>query len=126
MLEKSPEGRLLLKISALSPVEFVKQEFEHPVIQAGLLFFNGLREVDLRCKGFGHHIPALLASKGKAQMCRGGSAVLAQALTAAVIENGGAIKLRSEPKRIVIVYGIESRTESLLLPTISSYSFNFF
>ena len=44
------------------------------LVGVGLLFFNGLREVDLRVKGFGHHIPALLASRGKAQMCRGGSA----------------------------------------------------
>lgn len=102
LLEKSPEGRLLLKTSELSPVEFVLQEFEHPVIQAGLLFFNGLREVDLRCKGFGHHIPALLASKGKAQMCIGGSAVLAQALVAAITEAGGTIKLNTQPQRILI------------------------
>ena len=44
LLEKSAEGRLLLQTSVLSPIEFVLQEFEHPVIQAGLLFFNGLRE----------------------------------------------------------------------------------
>jgi len=80
LLKKSAEGRLLLETSVLSPMEFVLQEFEHPTIQAGLLFFNGLREVDLRCKGFGHHIPALLANNGKAQMCKGGSAALAQAL----------------------------------------------
>jgi len=36
-----------------------------------LLFFNGLREVDLRLRGFGHHIAALLASPAKAQMARG-------------------------------------------------------
>ena len=102
LLEKSAEGRLLLETSALSPAEFVLKEFEHPVIQAGLLFFNGLREVDLRCKGFGHHIPALLASKGKAQMCKGGSAALARALVAAVNEAGGIIKLQREPKRILI------------------------
>src|SRR5262245_25824774 len=80
LLQKTPEGRLLLKVSALSPLEFVQAEFEHPVVQAGLLFFNGLREVDLRCCGFGHHIAALLASPGKAQMCVGGSAALARAL----------------------------------------------
>ena len=105
LLEKSPEGRLLLATSALSPLEFVLQEFEHPVIQAGLLFFNGLREVDLRCKGFGHHIAALLASSGKAQMCKGGSAALAMALVSAVVENGGAIKLQTKPKRILIENG---------------------
>jgi phytoene dehydrogenase-like protein len=105
LLEKSPEGRYLLKTSALSPLEFVLQEFEHPVIQAGLLFFNGLREVDLRCKGFGHHIPALLASAGKAQLCKGGSASLAQALLSAVTENGGEVALRTTPERIIIENG---------------------
>src|SRR5207302_9448094 len=62
LLRNSAEGRLLLEVSALSPLEFVKREFEHPVVQAALLFFNGLREVDHRCRGFRHHIVALLAS----------------------------------------------------------------
>src|SRR5215468_4841017 len=84
LLSRTSAGRRLLEVSALSPLEFVSQEFEHPTIQAGLLFFNGLREVDLRLKGFGHHIAALLASPAKAQMARGGSAALARALEAAV------------------------------------------
>ncbi|MEO8763570.1 MAG: NAD(P)/FAD-dependent oxidoreductase [Ginsengibacter sp.] len=105
LLAKSREGRLLLETSALSPMEFVLREFEHPTIQAGLLFFNGLREVDLRCKGFGHHIPALIASSGKAQMCKGGSAVLAQALISCVAENGGTVKLRKELKKILVEGG---------------------
>jgi phytoene dehydrogenase-like protein len=105
LLKKSPEGRLLLETSTLSPMEFVLQEFEHPTIQAGLLFFNGLREVDLRCKGFGHHIPALIASSGKAQMCVGGSAALAQALISVVTENGGEVKLRTVPKQILVEKG---------------------
>ena len=105
LLQKSAEGRLLIQTSELSPIEFVLREFEHPVIQAGLLFFNGLREVDLRCKGFGHHIPALLASSGKAQMCKGGSAQLARALESDVVKNGGEIKLHTTPKRILIENG---------------------
>jgi phytoene dehydrogenase-like protein len=105
LLAKSPEGRLLLETSALSPMEFVLQEFEHPTIQAGLLFFNGLREVDLRCKGFGHHIPALIAGSGKAQMCRGGSAMLAQALVSAATENGGEVKLHTGLKHILVENG---------------------
>ena len=52
----------------------MEREFEHDAIRAGLLFFNGLREVDLRLPGFGHSIPALLAGQHKAQMCMGGSA----------------------------------------------------
>jgi phytoene dehydrogenase-like protein len=100
-LERNAEGRLLLETSVLSPLEFVEREFEHPVVRAGLLFFNGLREVDLRLRGFGHHIPALLASPAKAQMCIGGAARLADALAAAVRESGGEIRTSCEPKRIV-------------------------
>jgi phytoene dehydrogenase-like protein len=105
LLEKSAAGRRLLEVSALSPLEFVHQEFEHPAVKAGLLFFNGLREVDLRVKGFGHHIAALLASPAKAQMSRGGTAALARALENAVYESCGEIRLNTELARIVIENG---------------------
>ena len=117
-LERNAAGRLLLKVSALSPLEFVQQEFEHPTVKAGLLFFNGLREVDLRVRGFGHHIAALLASPAKAQMSRGGTAALARALEAAVHESGGDIRLTTEPKRIVVeggrAVGIETAAGELI------------
>jgi phytoene dehydrogenase-like protein len=105
LLQRTAGGRRLLAVSALSPLEFVKQEFEHPTVQAGLLFFNGLREVDLRVRGFGHHIAALLASPAKAQMSRGGTAALARALEQAVYKSGGEFRLLTEPKRIVLEDG---------------------
>jgi len=105
LLERSKIGRRLLEVSALSPIEFVQKEFENPLIQAGLLFFNGLREVDLRVRGFGHHIAALLASPAKAQMSRGGTAALARALEAAVHNSGGIIRLLTEPHRIIVEGG---------------------
>lgn len=105
LLERIPEGRLLLETSKLSPLEFVLREFEHPVIRAGLLFFNGLREVDLGCRGFGHHIAGLVASAGKAQMCIGGSAALARALVSAVTDAGGEIQLQTAPGRILVRQG---------------------
>ena len=118
ILQRSAEGRLLLETSALSPLEFVEREFEHPVVRAGLLFFNGLREVDLRLRGFGHHIPALLASPAKAQLCLGGSERLAEALAAAVRESGGEIRTSCEPSRIVVergrVLGVETRAGEFL------------
>jgi len=118
LLSRTSAGRRLLAVSALSPLEFVEQEFEHPTIKAGLLFFNGLREVDLRLPGFGHHIAALLASPAKAQMARGGSAALARALEAAVREAGGEIRLNTEPERIVVeggrAVGIETRDGELI------------
>ena len=61
------------------------------MVRAGLLFFNGLREIDLRLKGFGHAIPALLAGPHKAQMCLGGSARLAEALVKDIREHGGEV-----------------------------------
>lgn len=112
LLERSTEGRLLLETSALSPLAFVLREFEHPVVQAGLLFFNGLREVDLRCPGFGHHIPMLLAAKGKAQMCRGGSAGLARALVSAAEEAGGEVRLGVSLKRILVEKGRATGVET--------------
>ncbi|HRH99391.1 MAG TPA: NAD(P)-binding protein [Prosthecobacter sp.] len=90
-LKQTELGRTLLEVQALSPIEFVMREFEHPAVRAGLLFFNGLREVDLRQKGFGHSIPALLASPRKAQMCVGGSRRLAEALCADLREHGGVV-----------------------------------
>ena len=86
---------------------------------AGLLFFNGLREVDLRVRGFGHHIAALVASPAKAQMSRGGSAAVARALEAAMRASGGDIRLMTEPARIVVeggrAIGIETREGEMIL-----------
>lgn len=92
LLGRSPLGRRLLEVAALSPLEFVQREFENDVVRAGLLFFNGLREVDLRLKGFGHSIPALLAGRHKAQICLRGSAALARALVADIMEHGGEVR----------------------------------
>lgn len=100
-LEASRLGRRLLEVAALSPLEFVSREFDHDTIRAGLLFFNGLREVDLRLKGFGHAIPALLASTHKAQLCVGGSAALANGLVADIIEHGGQVRCSVAIKRIL-------------------------
>jgi phytoene dehydrogenase-like protein len=127
-LERTAEGRLLLETSELSPLEFVEREFEHPVVRAGLLFFNGLREVDLRLPGFGHHIPALLASPAKAQMCLGGAARLADALAAAVRENGGEIRTSCEPRRIVLergqIIGVETSAGDLIRARFVASSLN--
>ena len=118
LLERTAAGRRLLEVSALSPLEFVQREFEDPTVMAGLLFFNGLREVDLRVRGFGHHIAALIASPAKAQMSRGGSAALARALEAAMRASGGDIRLMTEPARIVVeggrAIGIETREGEMI------------
>jgi len=105
LLGRSPLGRRLLEVAALSPLEFVIREFEHDVVRAGLLFFNGLREIDLRLAGFGQSIPALLAGRHLAQMCEGGSANLAQALVKDIREHGSEVLTGVEIERILVRSG---------------------
>jgi phytoene dehydrogenase-like protein len=112
-LRQSELGRTLLEVQALSPIEFVMREFEHPAVRAGLLFFNGLREVDLRQQGFGHSIPALMASPRKAQMCLGGSRRLAEALCADLREHGGEIFTNWQPRSILTRNGRACGVESM-------------
>jgi phytoene dehydrogenase-like protein len=111
LLARSKLGRRLLEVSALSPLEFVTREFEHDAVRAGLLFFNGLREVDLRLPGFGHAIPALLASSSKAQMCVGGSGNLARGLVSDILEHGGHIRCGVELRQILMRGGRASGVE---------------
>ncbi|MCI0744451.1 MAG: NAD(P)/FAD-dependent oxidoreductase [Verrucomicrobia subdivision 3 bacterium] len=105
LLERSVLGRRLLEISALSPLAFVTRYFENDAVRAGLLFFNGLREVDLRLKDFGHSIPALLASRPMAQMAVGGSASLAHGFLADISEHGGEVRCGVELRRILVQNG---------------------
>jgi phytoene dehydrogenase-like protein len=123
LLERSALGRRLLEISALSPLEFVTQHFENDVVRAGLLFFNGLREVDLRLNGFGHSIPALLASPHKAQMAAGGSAALAKALVADITEHGSEIRCGVQLRRILVRNGRASGVELTTGEQIQASSF---
>lgn len=111
-LASSSLGRRLLEVSALSPLKFVQQEFVHPQVRAALLFFNGLREVDLRLPGFGHHIPALLAADRYAQICKGGSGALAEALEKVIRKHGGEIRTKTKPQRIHIENGRATGVET--------------
>jgi phytoene dehydrogenase-like protein len=104
-LERSARGRRLLEVQQWSPLEFVEREFENDVVRAGLLFFNGLREIDLRLNGFGHAIPALLAGRHKAQMCLGGAGKLAEALVADIREHGGEVRTGAEPRALLVRQG---------------------
>ena len=101
LLQRSALGRRFLEVSARTPLQFVQEEFEHEVVRAGLLFFNGMREIDLQAPGFGHSIAAILAGRHKAQMCLGGSVRLAEALAEDIREHGGEIRTGAQPTSIL-------------------------
>src|SRR5262245_30333300 len=105
LLQRSALGRRFLEVSARTPLEFVREEFEHEVVRAGLLFFNGMREIDLQAPGFGHSIAAILAGRHKAQMCSGGSISLAEALARDIREHGGEIRTGVQLKAILTQKG---------------------
>src|SRR5438093_1563770 len=77
-------------------------ELEHHGV---LLFFNGLREVDLRLKGSGHSTPALLASRTMAQMAVGGAASLARGLVADITQHGSQVRCGIELRHILVRNG---------------------
>jgi phytoene dehydrogenase-like protein len=105
LLERSAVGRLALATEPLSPRRFVERHFESPVLRAGLLYVCIIREVDVHAPGQGLLVPALIAGRQKAQLCRGGSARLARGLAAAVRARGGEIRTRRAATRILVEHG---------------------
>jgi phytoene dehydrogenase-like protein len=104
-LARSAVGRKFLEVEPLSACEFAMTRFEHPQVQALMLFLAGAREVDMNARGYGWLIPALIASPVKALLCVGGSAALARGLERAVQESGGVIWTGQTVTRILVENG---------------------
>jgi phytoene dehydrogenase-like protein len=104
-LSRSAAGRKFLEVEPLSASEFAMTRFQHPQVQALMLFLAGAREVDMNARGYGWLIPALIASPVKALLCVGGSAALARGLARAVQESGGVIWTGQTVTRILIANG---------------------
>ena len=105
LLQRSALGRRLLEVSARTPLEFVQEEFEDDVVRAGLLFFNGMREIDLQAPGFGHAIAAILAGRHKAQLCVGARPGSPRRWPQDIREHGGEIRSGVELRAILTVGG---------------------
>ena len=102
LLGRSAAGALALATEPWSPREFVERHFQTPALKAALLYVCIIREVDVNARGNGLLVPSIIASTQKAQLCRGGSARLAQGLLADVAEHGGHVLTSAEPLRIEV------------------------
>jgi phytoene dehydrogenase-like protein len=111
LLARSAAGRLALETEPLSPRQFVERHFTHAALRAGLLYVCIIREFDIQAAGLGLLVPSIIASDQKAQLCRGGSARLADGLVADVAEHGGAVLTAAEVTRIVARGGRASGVE---------------
>ncbi|MBI4637995.1 MAG: NAD(P)/FAD-dependent oxidoreductase, partial [Candidatus Rokubacteria bacterium] len=105
LLSRSAAGRRALETEPLSPRAFVERHFEHPALQAALLYVCIIREFDVHAPGLGLLVPSIIASEQKAQLCRGGSARLAEALVADVRAHGGAILTGATVRRVLVERG---------------------
>lgn len=105
LLERSVAGRAYMAVESLSPREFVEKHFEHPLVKAALLYVCVIREYDVNVPGQGALIPALIASRVKAQLAVGGSAAVARGLLADVQAHGGAVWEGVSVRRIVVGRG---------------------
>jgi phytoene dehydrogenase-like protein len=111
LLEGSTLGRRALALEPLSPHEFVETYFEHPALRAALLYVCIIREHDVLAPGLGLLVPSIIASDQKAQLCRGGSARLAEGLVADVEEHGGQILPGAHVTRILVDRGRAAAVE---------------
>lgn len=111
LLQGSVLGRRALAMERLSPREFVELHFRHPALRAGLLYVCIIREYDVLAEGLGLLVPSIIASDQKAQLCRGGSARLAEGLVADVEEHGGQILTGAHATRILVNRGRAAAVE---------------
>ena len=105
LLAGSESGRRYLEAAALSPREFVEQQFTSPPVKSLLLAICVLREVDVRVRGMGFVPAQLIAARHKAQLAVGGSRELARAIELCIYHYGGDVLVNQAPRRIVVEGG---------------------
>jgi phytoene dehydrogenase-like protein len=98
-------GREYLRLLELSPCQYIEDTFEHPSVQAMLLYYCVIREVDVNASGQGQVIPSYLATQLPGELVVGGSYSLARALKHEVYDHGGHIMEQTVPRRILVENG---------------------
>lgn len=105
LLKRSDLGRTYLRLLELSPRELIEDTFEHPAVQAMLLYFCIIREVDVNVRGQGQLIPSYIATTRPGQIVAGGSYSLARGLKHDIYAHGGHIMEQATPRRILVENG---------------------
>jgi phytoene dehydrogenase-like protein len=107
LLKQSSMGRRYMEIAAYTPLDLVRELFEHEVVRTLLLFNIATRAYLplLNTPGTGHiAIVALLASHGAA-MVRGGTHRIAHALASSLFNHGGIIITDAKVEQILVEQG---------------------
>jgi phytoene dehydrogenase-like protein len=104
-LEKSEIGREISAISEKSPRQIIDELFEEEHVR-GLMLHNAcMWGLDPEQEGVGYLVPLYLNRMTNYRLCVGGTHALTQALIKNVIENGGMVVTKLNPKRIIIEDG---------------------
>ncbi len=98
-------GREYLQLLELSPRQFIETTFEHPSVQAMLLYYCIIREVDVNVTGQGQVIPSYIATRLPGEIVQGGSCALARALKHEIYDHGRHIMEQTTPRRILVRSG---------------------
>ena len=98
-------GREYLQLLELCPRQFIETTFEHPSVQAMLLYYCIIREVDVNVTGQGQVIPSYIATRLPGEIVQGGSCALARALKHEIYDHGRHIMEQTTPRRILVRSG---------------------
>jgi len=105
-MQRTELGKELLEFGERCALDVITELFEHPKIQATLLYCICQWGLDPRANGMGYLIPLYLDRVGMSKhYCSGGSHRLAAALGREIIEAGGVILSPAEVNKILVSNG---------------------
>ncbi len=110
--ERTAEGREVLRLTEMSPVEIIDEYFENDRVKTILLYAACMWGLDPHDTGLGFMVPLLIDRSMNKAVCYGGSHKFAGTLSRIIHANGGAILDNSEITKILVsdgkVTGVEA------------------
>lgn len=110
-LGKTDEGKELLELAELSPLEIIRSHFENERIRAFLLYHVCMWGLDPRETGLGLFVPLYLDRLMNKCYCQGGSHKMASSMAREFVRAGGTILDSSQANKIIIENGAVAGVE---------------